>query len=159
MKVETLRGLIREGKKPLVRLTDCPWDESFGKKGMIARVVSATDEPHDNLVRFTFDYNENREHNLALDVADWFIGTTGKMVTSIEAGYFEDPNNITEAIFFDPKDSVPVELVEKDSLLNDYLADNHIGSPFSYIEWLEAKVKELEEEITARNESDAGDSL
>jgi hypothetical protein len=159
MKVETLRGLIREGKKPMVRLTDCPWDDAFGQKGMLARVVSATDEPHDNLVRFTFDYNENREHNLSLDEPNWWIGCSGKRGTALEANHFDDPNNLTETVLFDPKDSVPVELVEAKSLLNDYLADNHIGSPLSYIEWLEAKVKELEEEITARNESDAGDSL
>jgi hypothetical protein len=159
MKVETLKALVREGKKPLVRLTDELYDESFGQKGMIARVVAVVDRGCHGMVNLTFDYNENRDHNLALDVAAWSIGDTDKMGTAIEAGYFEDPNNITEDIIWDPKDPVPVELVEANSLLKEYLKDNRIGSPLSYIEWLEAKVKELEEEITARNESDAGESL
>jgi hypothetical protein len=147
MKVETLKALIREGKKPMVRLTDLLWDESFGQKGMIARVVAAVDRGHDSLVDLSFDYNENRDHNLALDVADWFIGNTTKKGTAIEAGHFKDPNNITEDIIWDPKDPVPVELVEAKSLLNEYLADNRICSHGSYVEWLERKMNAALNEV------------
>jgi hypothetical protein len=99
------------------------------------------------MVNLTFDYNENRDHNLALDVAAWSIGDTDKMGTAIEAGYCEDPNNITEDIIWDPKDPVPVELVEANSLLNEYLADNRICSPGSYVEWLERKMNAALNEV------------
>jgi hypothetical protein len=148
MKVETLKALVREGKKPLVRLTDILWDESFGQKGMIARVVAAVDRGHNDLVDLTFDYNENRDHNLALDVADWFIGNTIKKGTAIEAGHFDDPNNITEDIVWDQKDSLPVELVEKDSLLNEYLADSRNYPPLGYVEWLEKKLNVARNQVS-----------
>jgi DNA-directed RNA polymerase subunit RPC12/RpoP len=148
MKVETLKALIREGKKPMVRLTHFLWDGAFGGKGMLARIVADVDEPHDDLVRFTFDYNENRDHNLALDTPIWFIGATGKQGTAIEAGHFKDPNNITEDIIWDPKYSLPVELVEKDSLLNEYLADSRNYPPLGYVEWLEKQLNVARNQVS-----------
>ena len=142
MNVGFLRGLVLEGKKPLVRLTDVLWDDSFGQKGMIARVTSAADQSHDDMVEFVFDYNENREHNLALDQPNWFIrcGDSRKTGTAIEAGHFKDPNNINETVVFDPKDPVSVELIEEETPLGEYLES---GSNVPYVEWLEAKLEEL----------------
>jgi len=121
---------------------------------MLARIVAvvdephaAVDEPHGDWVRFTFDYNENRDHNLALDIPTWFIGITDKQGTAIEDGYFarestgQSANDMKETILYDPKDTVPVELVADGTPLAEYLAS---GSKLSYIEWLEAKVKELD---------------
>lgn len=140
MDVEILKQLVKEGKNPLVRLTGELWDDSFGQKGMIARVTKAVDEPHDDLVSFTFDYNENREHNLKLDNPNWFIGSSGKTGTAIEAGHFENPNNLIEDVIFDPSDPVPVELVEENTILVEYLASE---SEVPYVEWLEAKLEKL----------------
>ena len=138
MKVQVLKRLVSEGKRPLVRLTDVLWDDSFGQKGMIARVVSAADKSYDDLVEFVFDFNENREHNLRLDQPNWFIGNTGKQGTAIEAGHFDNPDDLKEEVVFDPKDEVPVEIVADETPLGEYLAS---GSKVSYVEWLEAKVR------------------
>jgi hypothetical protein len=142
MKVEVLKALVGEGKKPMVRLTGSLWDESFGHKGMLARVISTTDATHDDLVAFVFDYNENRDHNVALDQPNWYLrcGDNSKMGTAIEAGHFNDPNNLTEEIVFDPQEPVPVELIDDETPLAAYLAS---GSKMPYVEWLEATLEDL----------------
>lgn len=140
MKVEVLKRLVSEGKRPMVRLTDSLWDESFGQKGMIARVVAAADQSHDDLVEFVFDFNENREHNLSLDQPNWYIGNTEKQGTAVEAGHFDNPDDLKEEIVFDPKDGVPVEIIAEETPLGEYLAS---GSKVPYVEWLEAKLEEL----------------
>jgi len=57
MKASVLVELLRQGKKPVVRLTGNLCDDSFGDKGMIARVVSATEEKHEkySTVELGFD--------------------------------------------------------------------------------------------------------
>jgi predicted RNA-binding Zn-ribbon protein involved in translation (DUF1610 family) len=140
MKIEVLKKLVQEGKRPMVRLTDALWDESFGRKGMIARVTSAADQSHDDLVEFVFDYNDNREHNLRLDQPNWFIGDTGKQGTAVEAGHFKDPNDLKEEVVFDPRDEILVEIIADETPLAEYLAS---GSKVPYVEWLEAKLEEL----------------
>jgi hypothetical protein len=140
MQRELLKRLIREGKKPMVRLTDALWDESFGRKGMIARVISAADQANDSLVEFVFDYNDNRKHNLALDHPNWYIGNTGKQGTAIEAGHFENPDDLKEEVVFDKRDPVPVEFIDEETPLAEYLVS---GSEQSYVEWLEAQLERL----------------
>jgi len=140
MDVEVLKEMVKQGKHPMVRLTDFLWDGSFGCEGMIARVVSAADQSHDDLVEFVFDFNENRDHNLRLDQPTWFIGNTNKQGTAVEAGHFEDPNNIREEVVFDPKDGVPVEFIAEKTPLAEYLSS---GVKTPYVEWLEAKLEEL----------------
>jgi hypothetical protein len=142
MKREILKALVREGKKPMVRLTGELWDESFGQEGMIARVISAVDQPDDTLVEFVFDYNEKRDLNLTFDQPNWFLrcGDSSKMGTAIEAGKFKDPTNLTEEVVFDENEPVPVEFIEKETPLGEYLeSDSKVG----YVEWLEAKLEEL----------------
>lgn len=145
MKLEVLKNLVQEGKRPLVRLTDCLWDDSFGNKGMIARVVSAVDEPHD-LVQFGFDFNENREHNLALDPPSWYLSDDDadrlgrKQGTAVESGFFDNPDNLLEEVSFDKGQDIPVELVEGETPLALWLAE---GGKGSYVEWLEKKLEAL----------------
>jgi len=114
MKAEVLVDIIRSGKKPLVKLTGPLWSESFGGAGMIARVVGCKVRLYTFREEATciFDYNEHREHNLGLDKADWIIGAdkTGK---AIDAGIFDDPNNLQEdVVFSDADEEISVELME-----------------------------------------------
>lgn len=145
MKLEVLKTLVMEGKRPLVRLTGCLWDESFGNKGMIARVVSVVDQPHD-LVQFGFDYNENRDHNLVLDPPSWYLSDEDaerlgrKQGTAVEAGCFDNPDNLLEEVSFDLGQDIPVELIENETLLALWLAE---GGKGSYVEWLEKKLEAL----------------
>jgi hypothetical protein len=145
MKMEVLAKLVKEGKKPMVRLTDVLWDDSFGEKGMIARVVSVAEQPHD-LTEFDFSYNEHREHNLALDKPTWFLCADERVRlgreqgTAIESNFFDNPDNIHEEVSFEENQDVPVELVETGTPLAEYMAS---GSKGTYVEWLEATVNSL----------------
>jgi hypothetical protein len=139
MKANVLKKLLDEGKKPMVRVMDSLWDESFGQEGMIARIVSIRDHDHD-LYEFSFDYNEKREHNVALDEPIWFIESSGKKGTAIEAGQFDDPNNLKEEVYFEKNQDVPVVLVDDQTPMALYLAS---GSKQTYVEWLEGKLEEL----------------
>jgi len=138
MKAKVLIDLLEQGKKPVVKLTDNLWDDSFGGPGMIARVVSVSNAS-DGMVELEFDYNENREHNVALDKLDWHLakGGTG---TAIEAGIIADPSNIHEGVYFELEQEVPAEFVDGETPLAEYLES---GSDVPYVEWLEAKLEEL----------------
>lgn len=140
-------GILESGKKPLVRLTDRLWDESFGNKGMIARIESAIFKPH-GLISIQFNYNEFREHNLNLDQPNWWIGSTNTLGTAIEANHFTDPKNLIENIVFDPRDDVGFEFAELNNLLSEYVKEkeNKITS-LDYIGWLEKKIGDMENEI------------
>jgi hypothetical protein len=135
MNTKILIDLLAQGKKPMVRLTDEIWDESFGQKGMIARVTKYKEVP-DCVAALTFDYNGHREHNLSLERINWYL-KDGTLGTAIESGEFSD-GNISEEVYVD--DTVQVELVEEDTPLSLYLEE---GVEIPYIEWLEAKLDEL----------------
>ena len=139
MQTSVLKKLLQEGKQPMVRLTGDLWDEAFGHKGMIAKVISVSNQPHD-LTQFIFDYNEHRNHNLALDEPCWYIGNSGKTGTAIEAGWFEDPNNLHEDVCFDEDQEIEVELIKEETPLGLYISS---ASKIPYVEWLEGKLEEL----------------
>jgi len=139
--------IIESGKKPLVRFTLRLWDESFGNKGMIARIESAIFKPH-GLISIQFNYNEFREHNLNLDQPNWWIGSTNTLGTAIEANHFTDPKNLIENIVFDPRDNVGIEFVEENNLLSEYIKEKeNKTTSLDYISWLEKKIGDMENEI------------
>ena len=79
MKAKLLRDIVQSGKRPLVKLSDNLWEESWGEKGMIAEVtiVELFEDGDDPLYEFTFDYNRFKSNNLPLQGHDWFLkGTT-----------------------------------------------------------------------------------
>jgi len=128
----------------LVKLTDAVWDESFGEKGMIARVTRAgTSECNPDGWEFDLDYMEHRDANMALQSADWAYWKDGKKVgrgTATETGN-ADPDDLREKMFVDDKDGdVPMELLEEGTIAAEYAAS---GSGLPYVEWLEAKLEEL----------------
>ena len=145
MKLDILVQMVRNGKKPLVKITSPLWDDSFGRGGMLARVVSAAVKTGIDAHTLTFDYNEHREHNLALDGANWIIrcGDSKKMGTAIDADIFEDPNDLREDVTFHSCDDVPVEFMG--DLLKEYVdaieSDGANSSNRTYVKWLESELQ------------------
>ena len=142
MKTAAIVALLKEGKKPLVKITGDLWDDSFGTKGMLARITTCV-EHRDDTHELRFDYTENKDHNLSLQGHNWYVyedgRDTGKLGTIFEAGSM-DQNDLTEDVYFDDAGDVPVELAEGNKILAEYLES---GSTQPYVEWLEAKLEEL----------------
>lgn len=146
MKTDDLVSLVQGGKKPLVKVLGWVSDDAFVREGMIARVIAVRVCAHDTVV-FTFDYNEKRKHNLALDNPSWYLSIDQveklgrKMGTAIESGHFEDPNNLVENVGGDFGEDIDVKLVEDNNTpMAEYVKS---GSKQTYVEWLEAKLEEL----------------
>lgn len=144
MKAEVLQALVKQGKRPLVRLTDNSLNEdSFGNEGMIARVITASDTDQYGVIVFEFDYNENKEHNLALQSHGYYLhgDSEGKTGTIFEAGLMKE-SDIREKIYADAGEefNLSVELIAEDTPLGEYIAS---GSKVPYVEWLEGKLEEL----------------
>lgn len=140
MKASQIVAILNTGKKPLVKLTNRLWDDAFGQKGMIARIIKAV-ENTDNLINITFDFNEHFEHNISLDEPNWFIGSSGKTGTALEANRFKN-NNVVEEVYFEPNDILPVSFIEQEDLLSKYIADKTTNNlSITYVEWLENIVR------------------
>jgi len=145
MKAKVLQDIVSQGKKPLVRLTAPIWDESFGEKGMIARVtrVAPSEFTQDDGSEFDLDYMEHKGHNVLLQTADWHMVEDGLDTgTMIESGNI-DPDDLHEKMYADhvvPENAdVPVELLE-DGPMAEYAASGFEGN---YVEWLERQLLDL----------------
>ena len=137
MKTIEIINILKTGKKPFVVLTSNPWEESWGEKGMIARITKF--EEKDNMVKIWFDYNEKKEHNLSLQFHGWHIGgTTEKTGTAFEAGKM-NINDIQESVYFEYEDPFPAVICEVGPL-KDF---TETKTTQSYVEYLEAKLNEL----------------
>lgn len=140
MKVEELVRMIREGKKPVVKLTDYLWDESWGEKGMVAEVVAVTDDDMGgDGYKMTFDYNRFKDMNLPLQSHNYWL-KDGKRGTAFESGMMK-ADNITEEVYFGLGDDVPVTL--SDSNPDIYWAYVNSGFNGSYVQWLEDTLNKL----------------
>ena len=146
MKIDTLIQMVRAGKKPVVKLISCPWDESFGEKGMLAEVTAAEEYKLIGGWKFTFNYNRFRETNEPYMSHDFYLSDEDgirldrKTGTAIEAGLIEE-NDLTEVIYFDKTDDIPIELADDNELLVRYV---NSGLTISYTKWLENRVTDLE---------------
>jgi hypothetical protein len=138
MKVQELVAILESGKKPLVKLTGDLWSESFGRKEMIARVIRVKPPNESNCIEFTFDYNEHRAHNLALDRPNRWVGTQGRTGSAIEARIFDDPNNLFETVFFDYDANINAEFTGK--LMNEFIQEHGPSDKLTYVEWLEKEL-------------------
>ena len=144
MKTADIVALLKDGKKPMVKLTACLWDDSWGQKGMVARITGFV-EHQGETVELAFDYNEHKEHNLSLQEHNWYLpgdnaGSGQRQIgTKFEAGGM-DANNVFEEVHFDDPGDVPVELADGSPILAEYLRS---GSTLSYVEWLEMQLEEL----------------
>ena len=139
MKARDLYNVISSVKKPIVNLTGRLLEDSFGSAGMIARIVNCY-KTHDNFVHFHFDYNEHRDHNIALDEPTWYISKSeGNMGTAIEAGIV-NPNDIFEDICFDLDEEINVVFTDDCPTLKGFLESEFDGT---YLEWLESMVTSI----------------
>lgn len=142
VKARDFVAMLKEGKKPLVKLTDMLWDESWGAKGMIARITKFIEHPHDgnDMIELDFDYNENKEHNLTLQSHGYYLRSGEGTGTAFEAGMM-NINNIHEGIYFELSQDVPVVLADS-PILAEYVKS---GSKLAYVEWLEDELKRTRE--------------
>jgi len=140
LKTKDIVALLKDGKKPLVRLTANLWDDSWGAKGMIARIVGFKGH-QDDTVELMFDYNEHRENNLALQSHDYWLNGGADKGTAFEAGMMKE-DDVTEEVYFSmyDQDEMEVPVVLADSpVLEEYVKS---GSKLSYVEWLEKFVED-----------------
>lgn len=147
MNINKIVELLKQGKKPVVKLVNQLWDDSWGDKGMLARITAYRENNHDSpetMIELDFDYNEFKEHNLALQSHAYFIykdgHDTGKLGTAFEAGMM-DEKDIKEQVFYMLSDDVPVEITDS-PLLSEY---TNSKSKMSYVEWLEDELTRTRE--------------
>jgi len=145
MKSRDIIALLNEGKKPVVRLTLNLWDDSWGEKGMIARIVEYRENPNDGdpMVELEFDYNEHKAHNITLQSHGYYMRDAEfprKTGTAFESGNMKE-DNIHEGVHFmmdGGGSEVPVELADS-PILAEYVKS---GSKLSYVEWLEKFIED-----------------
>lgn len=137
MNVNQIIAMLQAGKKPVVKLTDFLWDDSWGEKGMIAEITKMQNSPH-NMTRLTFNYDRFKDTNLPLQSHDYFL-TEGKLGTAFESGLMK-PDCIEETVYFDDNQDVPVVLTADSPIMAEYIKSGFTGS---YVEWLEKQLEEL----------------
>lgn len=133
MNIKDIVAMLREGKKPLVKVTGLLFDDAWGEIGMLARIVSSSSRT-DGTIELWFDYNENKVHNLALQSNQYYLNGGG-MGTAFQANMMNE-KDIHEKIYFMAQgkgSDVPVELADS-PLLSEYCKS---GAKVSYMQWLE----------------------
>ena len=137
MKTKDIVALLKEGKRPMVRLMKNLWEDGWGEAGMLARVVGFREHPGDSeeMVELMFDYNENKAHNLALQGRNYYL-KDGGLGTAFESGMMKEDEGISEDVFFELPQDVPVELADS-PVLEEYVKS---GSKVPYVEWLEGEL-------------------
>ena len=126
MKSTNLVELLKQGKKPLVKLLNETQDgEGWGEKGMLARILSWHYDVED-VIAFEFDYNENKTHNLALQGNNYHVydhGAYKGLGTAFEANFIKNENDIHETVYYVTHGNgsdVPVEIAEG-GLITEYM--------------------------------------
>ena len=162
MKYDDLKGLLVAGKQPMVKfnkaIDDC---EVFGQPGMLAKITHAVKE-RDGVSCLMVDYSVAREHNLALQDHNWWIGSTNKTGTIFEAGMMkEDRMQADLYVDMDDKFDMPFDLVaEEGTPLAEYMKEKSDPAfKMTYVEWLESEYKRLKDDVRAAAEEAAGASL
>jgi hypothetical protein len=154
MKSKELEKIIRDGARPLVKLTDMFWEESFGEKGMIARITGVSENSWgmegNTGACFRMDYMENKTHNISLQTANWYDKDGEPTVTKIESGNIKEDELFEDALFDDAEDEVPIEFIDGvDSLMGEYVTAVQKGThqDRTYVEWLEGVVRMLRRDV------------
>jgi len=162
VKYNELKELLVGGKQPMVKfnkaIDDC---EVFGQPGMLARITHVVKE-RDGVSCIMVDYAVAKEHNLALQDHNWWIGSTNKTGTIFEAGMMkEDQMQAALYVDMDDKFDMPFDLVaEEGTPLAEYMKEKADPAfKMTYGEWLERQWKELKDAVRAYAEEAAGESL
>lgn len=144
MKAKDILQAVKSGKQLKVRLTNFLWDDSWGEKGMVATITSAVERPHEG-IEIVFNYNEEKDHNLSLQTANYFLREGGQG-TAFEAGLMKI-EDIHEDVWFEADQDVPVELIEGNSLFKEFKDSE---SKLTYVEWLEERLSDLRKTCNER---------
>lgn len=142
MKSNELFQLVRDGKHPIVKFTKDIYEyvEESVDPHMMGKIVQATQEYEDSY-RFLLDLNGFEEHNKSVASRDWRDSSGEPKLTWFETSFY--PKDGIEAVYLPINIELPLEIIEDNSLLSEYLSSQ---STFSYVEWLEEQIKILRSE-------------
>lgn len=142
MKASVLLDLVKAGKKPILRIKELLWDESFGEPGMLAELISIS-EGTDHYT-LELDFSKFREHNMTLASTDFYLGDTAKAKLGRETGDAIEAAfigaDLIESVYLEKTEDLPCEFVADASLMGAYVA---ACSTLSYVEWLEKQLHDL----------------
>lgn len=158
MKMINLRDKVKAGYHPVVRFTKRIEDmETYFEENMMARIVNISHD-YDDHFSIVFNVDGYNDHNVVLESANYYNTTGDACLTAAEADMHPRRNHMCEDVCFGYDDRVEdwFELVSDDGteLFGQYESLPRNG--MSYVQWLEARVKSLEEDIMYR---DAGEDI
>jgi len=117
---------------------------------MLARIVNVS-HAIDNCFSFVFTVEDYNDHNVVYETANYYNSNGDACLTATDANMHPRRNHMKEDVYFTNDDRVEewFEIVSDDAseLYKRYADTAADGS--SYVEWLEKKVVELENEVAA----------
>jgi len=149
MKMINLRDKVKQGYHPVVRFKRRIEDmETYFEKDMMARIVNISAEREDHF-GIVFSVENFNDHNVVLETANYYDKYGDDCLTASEANMHPRRNHMCEDVYFMNIDVVEkwFEIVSDDGteLFGQYESLPRNG--MSYVQWLEARVKQLEDEI------------
>ncbi len=149
MKMINLRDKVKGGFRPVVRFTKRIEDMgTYFEQSMMARIVNISHD-HEDHFSIVFDVYAYDDHNVVLESANFYDNYGGACLTASEANMHPRINHMKEDVCFMYEDRVEewFEIVSDDGteLFGQYESLPRDG--MSYVQWLEARVKQLEDEI------------
>lgn len=150
MKIKDFYEMCRQGKTPLIKMKDNIHDyleESFDPQ-MIGRVINVSIEYEDSY-RLLIDLNGHEEYNKSIALYDW-KDDKGELTKSwFDTPYY--PEDGIDSAYFPMDIDIPFEVISENSIFSRYLESKE-GE--SYIDWLENRVKDLEEEANSTTQTE-----
>lgn len=137
MNSKELFNIVKSGKKPEIRFTEDPelyLEESVDPE-MMGRVIKASVD-EDCLV-FRIDLNPYQEHNQSVGKPNWYNQEGEAVLTYLESNFY--PKDGVEVLYLPLDAEVPIELIEPNSLVGEYLQGDKEDS---YVKWLENQILE-----------------
>ena len=139
MKSNEFFQLVRSGKQPIVRFLDNIYhhaEESVDPR-MVGKVIGATQEYEDSY-RFLIDLSGYEEYNKSVACRNWNDSNGEPKLTWFETSFY--PKDGIEPVYLRLDIEIPMEIVEENSLLSEYVVSQ---STLGYVEWLEEQINRL----------------
>jgi hypothetical protein len=134
--------LVKDGKHPVIKFTKDVYKyvEESVDPHMMGKIVGVTQEYEDSY-RFLVDLKGFEDHNKSVACRDWRDGHGEPKLTWFETTCY--PKDGVEAVYLPINIEVPLEIIQDNSLLSEYLSSK---SHTTYVEWLEEQVMCLRSE-------------
>jgi hypothetical protein len=149
MKFINLRDKVEQGYHPVVRFKKTIEDmDTYFEKEMMAKIVNISHDCGDHF-SIVFSVKNFNDHNAILETANYYDTHGDGCLTATEANMHPRRNHMCEDVYFMNNDRVEewFEIVSDDGteLFGQYESMPRCG--MSYVQWLEARVKQLEAEL------------